>query len=130
MEEQETRERGGDGAAIAADTRIEQPDNNAEAMAASVSSSCYALVVSASASLDSVRSKKQPRNARTVTLKPADEKLLRHTQQLLPRQIHGKQPSWDRYTVAAAAEIRKIAKTLSLLGMRGTEPCLYLLAPH
>jgi hypothetical protein len=67
MEEQETTERGGDGAAIVADTRIEQPDNNAEAMAASVSSSCYALVVSASASLDSVRSKKQPRNGRTVT---------------------------------------------------------------
>jgi len=42
MEEQETRERGGDGAAIAADARIKQADNNAEATAASVSSSCYA----------------------------------------------------------------------------------------
>ncbi len=43
MEEQETRERGGDGAAIAVDTRIEQPDNNAKATVASVSSSYYAL---------------------------------------------------------------------------------------
>jgi hypothetical protein len=60
MEEQETRERGGDGAAIAADTRIEQPDNNAEAMAASVSSSCYALVVSASASLDLLDQRSNP----------------------------------------------------------------------
>jgi hypothetical protein len=42
MEEQDTRERGGDGAAIATHARIKQVDNNAEATAASVSSSCYA----------------------------------------------------------------------------------------
>ncbi|CAM6022971.1 unnamed protein product [Sphagnum balticum] len=42
MEEQDTRERGGDGAAIAADARIKQVDNNVEATTASVSSSCYA----------------------------------------------------------------------------------------
>jgi hypothetical protein len=42
MEEQETRERGGDGVAIAAYARIKQADNNAEATVASVSSSYYA----------------------------------------------------------------------------------------
>ncbi len=31
MEEQDTRERGGDGTAIATDARIKQVDNNAEA---------------------------------------------------------------------------------------------------
>jgi hypothetical protein len=42
MEEQDTRERGGDGAAIATDARIKQVDNNAEATAVSFSSSYYA----------------------------------------------------------------------------------------
>ncbi|CAK9231730.1 unnamed protein product [Sphagnum troendelagicum] len=41
MEEQDTREQGGDGAAIATNARIKQVDNNAKATTASVSSSCY-----------------------------------------------------------------------------------------
>jgi len=60
MEEQDTRERGGDGAAIATDARIKQVDNNAEATAASISSSCYKRRISVNAEKKTTLRSAQP----------------------------------------------------------------------